>query len=91
LEGDKAIANSKTEAEARTRIEQIKADWKLVWASWETLRVAQDAWAKALEDGGDTAATLKALGEAYCGLQKVWPKQIKAIPLGPLQCEAATP
>jgi len=88
LAGDKAIAKANTEAEAEAAIAQIKADWKPVWDAWETLRITQDAWATALKDDGDTAATLKALGEAYCGLTAVWPKHIPVMPLDPLQCEA---
>lgn len=83
---DAVKASGGTAAEARAAIEDIKARWKPVWQAWETLRVAQDAWADALEGGADTAAALVVLKDAYCGLRSVWPQDIPAVPLVPVRC-----
>lgn len=85
-QGLRAIDKADTENKARAELARIDSEWAPIWKAWATLRVAQDAWATALEKGGDTAAALGALREAYCGLEAVWPKDIPAIPLGPVAC-----
>jgi hypothetical protein len=76
-----------TEAEARAELQKVIDKWKPIWQAWETLRVAEDAWATAIEQGGDTAAVLAAMKKAYCGLMQLWPESIPAIPLAPIKCE----
>lgn len=90
-EGLDVIAGAKTRAEAEASLARVRAAWAPVWRAWDTLRVAQDSWATALERGGDTAAALASLKQAYCGLLRVWPKQIPALPVGPLRCAAPVP
>lgn len=75
-----------TKEQAHAAIAKVKAKWDPVWKAWETLRVAQDAWAGALESGGDTSAALGQLKGAYCGLSAVWPDDIPAVPLAPMKC-----
>jgi hypothetical protein len=75
--------------DAKAAVEAVRAKWAPIWKAWETLSVAQDAWADALESGGDGGATVEALKEAYCGLRGVWPDDIPAVPLAPLRCPAA--
>ena len=85
-EGLTAIAASASRTDAETKLTAIKAAWAPRWKAWETFRVAQDAWATALEKGGDLTAGLAALQTAYCGLIGVWPSEIPAMPAVPLQC-----
>ncbi len=89
-EGFRAIdavkASGGSAEDAKAAVKAVKAKWEPIWAAWETLRVAQDAWADALEGGGDPAAALGALKEAYCGLRQVWPEDIPAVPLAPIKC-----
>lgn len=75
-----------TADEARAAVDAVKAKWAPVWKAWETLRVAQGAWADTIAGGADAGSTLEALRDAYCGLIQVWPKDIVAVPLGPLKC-----
>lgn len=84
LKGVKAADGTRQEAEAALQV--VKDKWVPIWKVWESLRVAQDAWATALESGGDTGATLGALKNAYCELRGVWPENIPAVPLAPLKC-----
>jgi len=85
LERIKAAGGSADDA--RDAVDVVKAKWRPVWDAWEALRVAQDAWATALEEGGNTAGALVGLKKAYCGLQSVWPGDIPAVPLALLRCE----
>ncbi len=80
-----------TKDDSRAAAATVKAKWDPVWRAWETLKVAQDAWAGALESGGDTSAALGQLKGAYCGLKEVWPKEIPAVPLGPMKCPDPAP
>lgn len=75
-----------TQDDANAALAVVKARWKPIWAAWDALSVAQDAWADALETGGALGPPLKALKEAYCQLRAVWPKDIPAVPLAPLRC-----
>jgi hypothetical protein len=72
--------------DANAALEVVKAKWKPIWDAWEALSIAQDAWATALETGGDTGPALKALKKAYCELRGVWPEDIPAVPLAPMRC-----
>lgn len=83
---DKLKASGGTAKDVPATLEAVKAKWAPVWDAWKALVVAQDAWADALEAGGDTAASLEVLKGAYCGLRGVWPKDIPAVPLAPLKC-----
>jgi hypothetical protein len=85
-QGLRAIDKAETREAAEAALVVIKAEWKPVWDAWEVLRVAQDAWAQALEGGGDTISALWALRVAFCGLQRVWPNDIPAIPIASLSC-----
>jgi len=87
LEGREAIAEAKTEQEARQAIQAIEEKWKPVWDAWEALRIAEDAWATALEQGSDERAALAAVRKAYCGLVAQWPESVPAIPLAPIVCK----
>ena len=86
-EGLNAIANASDRTTAETELAAIKERWAPVWKAWETLRVAQNAWATALEEGGDTKAALGEVRAAYCELQKVWPDELAAVPIAPAACE----
>jgi len=86
-EGDAAIERAATRAEAETGVAAVKERWAPVWAAWEALRVAEDGWAVAIEQGGDLGAAIQGLSVAYCGLVAVWPEDIPAIPLSPLRCD----
>lgn len=86
-EGDVAVAKAATRAEAETGVAAVKERWSPIWSAWEALRVAEDGWALAIEQGGDLGAAIQGLSVAYCGLVAVWPEDIPAIPLSPLRCE----
>jgi len=88
-EGLDAIQAASTKAEAETELAAIKSRWEPVWKAWESVRIAQNAWATALESGADTAASLSAVRAAYCELQGVWPSQLAAMPIAPVVCGAA--
>ena len=85
-EGNRAIEKAASRPDAEAALSAIKAKWKPVWDAWEVLRVAEDAWATALELGGDTTGALVGLKKAYCGLQGVWPDDVPVVPLAPLKC-----
>lgn len=90
-EGDRVLQRLKgngraTQSDARATIDKVKAKWKPIWDAWDALAAAQNAWAETLENDGDTGAALSSLKGAYCDLRKVWPKEIPAVPLGPLRC-----
>ncbi len=88
LEGDRAIAEATDRAGAEAAVAAVQQKWTPVWKSWETLRLAHGAWAALLEKGDvGLAAALSALGDAYCGLLKVWPGDVPAIPLSVVRCE----
>ena len=86
-EGDAAIEKAATRAEAETGVAAVKDRWSPIWSAWEALRVAEDGWAVAIEQGGDLGAAIHGLSVAYCGLVAVWPADIPAIPLSPLRCD----
>lgn len=83
---DRVADSGGTAAEARAATDEVKARWEPVWDRWERLRIAQNAWATAIELGGDTVAALEALRGAYCELLVNWPKQVRAMPLAPIAC-----
>jgi hypothetical protein len=85
-EGIKAIEKATTKDEAEKAVAEVKVKWQPVWKAWETLRVAEDTWAKAIEARGEPGAALKSLSEAYCQLVVVWPGEIPALPLAPVRC-----
>ena len=85
-EGEQAIASASDRSTAEAEISAIKKRWAPIWKAWETLRVAEDAWATSIENGGDLGAALPALKAAYCDLLKVWPSQIPAIPISLVRC-----
>ena len=89
-DGYRAIEKAKTEEEATAAIVAVEAKWKPIWQAWNTLKVAQDAWAQVIESDGDTAKALAALKSAYCGLLGVWPKQIPVVPMGAFSCGETT-
>lgn len=89
--GLEIIAKAETRDEAETKLAVLDAEWAPVWGAWEGLRVAQDAWATALEEGGDLGGALKAMKVAYCELRETWPDDIPAIPLVPVKCAPASP
>lgn len=85
-DGLSAIADVKarggTADEARAAVAAVEAKWAPVWRGWAALRIAEDAWATALEQGGDTAAALAAVRLAYCGLLSEWPSSVpKLVPM----------
>lgn len=88
-EGLDAIQAASTKAEAETELAAIKLRWEPVWKAWESVRIAQNAWATSLEAGADTAAALSAVRTAYCELQGVWPIQLAAMPIAPVACGAS--
>lgn len=85
-EGLDAIAKAPTRDEAERAIDAVRLKWQPVWKQWETLRIAEDAWAKAIEERGDLMSALRALGDAYCSLLVVWPEDVPVVPLAPLRC-----
>jgi len=85
-QGTHEITISKNEQDATERLLVIDKKWQPVWKAWETLRVAHDAWATIIEGKGDTVKALLALKDAYCGLLKVWPAEIRAIPMAGIVC-----
>lgn len=75
-EGDRAIDAAPTQAEARAALAVVRERWAPVWRAWDAVRLAQDAWATALESGAsadDVARTVVALQAAYCGLRAATP------------------
>lgn len=76
----------RTRIEAEAALKVVIDKWASIWEAWEALVVAQDRWATALEEGGNTGAALVGLKSAYCGLRGVWPDNIPAVPLVPLVC-----
>jgi hypothetical protein len=85
-EGYRAIDRAKTEQEATDAVVAIEKNWKPVWQAWNTLRIAQDAWAKVIETKGDTNKAFQSIKDAYCGLLVVWPKTIPVVPMGAFVC-----
>jgi hypothetical protein len=88
-EGRAVIAAATTREEAEQKVAEVKQRWRPVWTAWEALRAAQDAWATALEHGGDLAGVLATMKVAYCGLRAAWPASVPALPLVPIQCEGS--
>lgn len=86
LDGLEAIAQAGTADEAQRGVAAVKAKWAAVWNGWEALRIAEDDWAKAIEQRGALAPSLRALVVAYCALLAVWPDGIPVVPLAPLRC-----
>ncbi|MDD5007589.1 MAG: hypothetical protein PHC68_04190 [Syntrophorhabdaceae bacterium] len=85
-QGVHEITLSKNEEDATSRLLVIEKKWQPIWKAWETLRVAHDAWASIIEGDGDAVKALLALKDAYCGLMKVWPVEIRAIPMAGVAC-----
>jgi hypothetical protein len=83
---DKLKAAGGTADDVPATLDAVRAKWKPVWDAWKALVVAQDAWADALEGGGNPTAAVTALKDAYCGLRGVWPEDIPAVPLAPVKC-----
>jgi hypothetical protein len=86
-QGVTEINLSKTEEEATKRVLVIEQKWHPVWMAWEVLRTAHDTWSTILESGGDTLSSFLAIKNAYCGLIKIWPAEIRAIPMAGIVCE----
>jgi hypothetical protein len=86
-QGVTEISLSKTEEEATRRVLVIEQKWHPIWESWEVLRIAHDTWAGVLEAKGDALAALMEFKKAYCGLIKIWPVEIRAIPMAGVICE----
>lgn len=88
--GDDILAELKargaTKSEARSAIEGHKANWEPIWKAWDSLQIAQNGFADALESGGSIMDYLSELRQAFCELRAVWPKEIPAIPLAPVVC-----
>jgi len=78
-----------TEDQARAELARIEVKWAPVWKGWDALRAAHDAWATALEKGGDYAAALIGLSKAYCSFMILWPQAVPVIPLAPVLCPVA--
>lgn len=77
-------------AEARVATAAVQEKWKPIWEAWAELRIAEDAWADALEKGSDTTAALAGLRSAYCGFMARWPGTIPVVPLAPIICGAVS-
>lgn len=75
-----------TAEEAQAAIQAHKDAWAPVWQAWESLRVAQNGYADALERGVSLVAIVAELRQAFCELREVWPEDIPAIPLAPVVC-----
>lgn len=88
-EGNIAIDKASSRQEAEDALAAIEKSWEPIWEKWKLLVVAQDAWARTIEGGGDTTEALAALKKAYCGLMAIYPKSIPAAPIGLVTCEAA--
>lgn len=88
-QGLDAIARVKdaggTKAEALEALQEVEAEWRPVWLTWESLRSAHGTWADELEAGGAGTATLTSAREAYCALLAVWPSGLVA-PVPVVQC-----
>lgn len=89
-EGRDEIAVAQTRPEAESRLDAVRERWAPIWQGWKTFSIAHEAWAEALENGGDTTAALAALKKAFCGLVKVWPKSL-ALPAVPFAVSAVCP
>ena len=89
----RAVDRAKTEAEARKAFARIDAIFEPIFKAFKVLRAAQDGWATALEEGGDTAGALEGMKKAYCGLEAVWPAELRAMPFSLVRCpkRAETP
>jgi hypothetical protein len=74
--------------EAEAAVAAVEAEWAPVWKAWDTLQIAQDHWATAIESGGDLGVALTEMVAAYCEFRAVWPKYIPAMPLAPLRCRS---
>lgn len=68
-EGNAAIASSTTADEARARIDAIETRWAPVWAAYDALALAHDAYATALEAG--TVPDAAEVARLYCALRAV--------------------
>lgn len=77
-----------TADDARKAIESVKTKWQPIWEAWAALRIAEDAWAKALEEDKDTTAALVGVRTAYCGFMARWPGSVPVIPLAPVICRS---
>lgn len=87
-EGSDAIAASSSRAEAEVKLYDVKKRWEPRWLAWESLRIAHDSWAVALEKDLDLTVALAQLRKAYCELVDVWPESLPALPVVPLACPA---
>lgn len=86
-EGSRAIAASRSREEALVALERVEQRWKPVWASWESLRVASDVYASALERGATPDAA--AVRGALCRLLSVSKDVgLPAMPVFSLPCAA---
>lgn len=83
---DDVKAKGGTAQDAQAAVEAVKAKWKPIWDGWAALRIAEDAWADALEQDKDTTAALIGLRSAYCQFMERWPSTVPAIPLAPIVC-----
>ena len=81
--------NGGTADQARAELARIEVKWANVWKGWDALRAAHDAWATALEKGGDYAAALLGLSKAYCAFMILWPQAVPIVPLAPVLCPVA--
>jgi heme exporter protein D len=83
---DDVKAKGGTADDARAAVEAVKAKWTPIWEAWAALRIAEDAWADALEQGADTTGALVGLRSAYCQFMARWPSTVPVIPLAPVIC-----
>jgi hypothetical protein len=87
-EGNDAIDRAPDKATAKMWLVAIEAKWQPMWNAHKALSIAEDAWAKILEQGGDTTAAYSAVERAFCQLAPLLPKRddIKIAPIAGVLC-----
>lgn len=69
LDGLRAIRSAANAAEVDAALDRVRKRWAPIWASWDGVVAAHDAWARTIEARGDPVATGAAARDAYCRLR----------------------
>jgi hypothetical protein len=87
--GDAIIDAAPDKATAVRELALLEQSWKPVWQAQKALTIAQNAWATALEQHGDTTATFQAVRTAYCRLLPLLPRTVNVPAVAGLLCEVS--
>jgi putative heme degradation protein len=88
-EGDAAIDRAPDKPTAKLWVKAIEDKWQSLWDAHKALQISQDAWAKALEQGGSPDAAYRAVEAAFCKLKPLLPKTIQLPPVAGVLCGGA--